>query len=101
MTTPAKPRGRFVISDEELEGLLYRYTHDITAMDRAGKFDPVSDRDKEIDHMTLILLQRMRKNVLLLGGAGIGKTALFVGLAQLINRGGVPKMLQNARIIEL
>lgn len=99
MSAAAKPR--FVVSDEELEGLVHRYTRDITAMDRAGKFDPITGRDAEIDHMTLILLQRLRKNILLLGAAGVGKTALFIGLAQWINAGKVPKMLQGARIIEL
>ena len=92
---------RFVIGEEELEGLLLRYTRDITAQDRAGKFDPIAGRDEEIDLMTLILLQRLRKNILILGGAGVGKTALFIGLAQLINANKVPKMLAGARVIEL
>ena len=68
----------FVISDDELEKLLNRYTHDITAQERAGRFDPITGRDEEIDQMTLILLQRLRKNIMLLGGAGVGKTALFI-----------------------
>ncbi|MFA5040483.1 MAG: AAA family ATPase [Bdellovibrionales bacterium] len=96
---PAK--SSFVISDAELESLLARYTRDITALERAGKFDPITGRDTEIDQMTLILLQRMRKNVMLLGGAGVGKTALFIGLSQWIAQKKVPKMLQNARLIEL
>ncbi len=95
----AKPS--FVISDGELEGLLTRYTRDITAQERAGKFDPISGRDTEIDQMTLILLQRLRKNIMLLGGAGVGKTALFIGLAQWIAQNKVPEMLRGARIIEL
>jgi ATP-dependent Clp protease ATP-binding subunit ClpA len=49
----------------------------------------------------LILLQRLRKNILLIGGAGVGKTALFIGLAQWINSGKVPKPLIDARLIEL
>lgn len=95
-TTPS-----YVISDAELEGLLNRYTRDITAQERAGKFDPISGRDTELDYMTLILLQRLRKNVMLLGGAGVGKTALFIGLAQWVAQNKVPPMLANARIIEL
>jgi ATP-dependent Clp protease ATP-binding subunit ClpA len=91
----------FIISDLELEGLLHRYTRDITAMDRVGKFDPITGRDNEIDQMTLILLQRLRKNVMLLGAAGVGKTALFIGLAQWINQNKVPKMIAGARVIEL
>jgi ATP-dependent Clp protease ATP-binding subunit ClpA len=89
------------VSDAELEGLLNKYTRDITAVDRSGKFDPISGRDEEIDQMTLILLQRLRKNILLLGGAGVGKTALFIGLAQWINADRVPEMLKGSRLIEL
>jgi ATP-dependent Clp protease ATP-binding subunit ClpA len=95
----AKPS--FIISDDELENLLTRYTRDITAQERSGRFDPISGRDNEIDMMTLILLQRLRKNVLLLGGAGVGKTALFIGLAQWIGKNKVPDMLKGSRMIEL
>jgi len=97
MTTTSK----FVISDEELEGLIGQYTRDVTAVDRTGKFDPITGRDEEIDLMTLILLQRLRKNVLLIGGPGVGKTALFIGLAQWINADKVPSLLRGARLIEL
>jgi ATP-dependent Clp protease ATP-binding subunit ClpA len=92
---------RFSISDEELDGLIHRYTRDVTAQQKAGKFDPISNRDEELDKMLLVLLQRLRKNVLLLGGAGVGKTALFIGLAQLVENDKVPGPLKNARIIEL
>ncbi|MFA4995392.1 MAG: AAA family ATPase [Bdellovibrionales bacterium] len=94
-------KSNFVISDAELESLLTRYTRDITAQERAGKFDPISGRDAEIDQMTLILLQRLRKNIMLLGGAGVGKTALFIGLSQWIAQNKVPAMLKGARLIEL
>ena len=94
-------KSNFIIPDAELESLLTRYTRDITAQERAGKFDPITGRDAELDQMTLILLQRLRKNVMLLGGAGVGKTALFIGLAQWIAQNKVPKMLKGARIIEL
>jgi ATP-dependent Clp protease ATP-binding subunit ClpA len=94
-------KSKFIISDDELEGLLHRYTHSITDFARDNRYDPITGRDDEINQMILILLQRMRKNVMLLGPAGIGKTALFAGLAQWINAGNVPKMLQGARIIEL
>ena len=97
----ATAKKRFAVSDEELDGLIGRYTRDITAQDKEGKFDPISGREEELDQMTLILLQRLRKNVMLLGPAGAGKTALFIGLAQLINAGKVPKMLKGARLIEL
>lgn len=92
---------QFKISDDELNGLIHRYTRDITEQDRAGKFDPVTGREQEVETMVLILLQRLRKNVLLLGGAGVGKTACFVALAQLVNAGKVPKMLKDAQVIEI
>jgi len=91
----------FVISDDELNELIARYTRDFTAQDRAGRFDPITGRDKEIHILLLILLQRLRKNAMLLGPAGVGKTALFIGLAQLINQNKVPRLLQGARVIEL
>lgn len=91
----------FIISDSELEGLLARYTRDFTAQDRSGRFDPISGRETELDKLTLVLLQRLRKNVMLLGPAGVGKTALFVGLAQRINQGRVPDILKGSRLIEL
>lgn len=96
MTEPA-----FTVSDDELNGLLSRYTRDFTAQDRAGRFDPISGRDKELQQVVLILLQRLRKNVILLGQAGVGKTALFIGLAQMINQDKVPGILKGARLIEL
>lgn len=96
MSTPS-----FVVSDNELNTLLQQYTRDFTAQDRDGRFDPISGREKELDHLTLILLQRLRKNAMLLGPAGVGKTALFVGLAQRINADKVPRLLKGARLIEL
>ncbi|NBX73217.1 MAG: ATP-dependent Clp protease ATP-binding subunit [Alphaproteobacteria bacterium] len=92
---------KFKIPDDEYADLLHRYTRDLTQLDKAGKFDPVTGRDDEMDKMLLILLQRLRKNVLLLGGAGVGKTALFVGLAQYINHNRVPAMLAGATVIEI
>ncbi|MDD5587313.1 MAG: AAA family ATPase, partial [Alphaproteobacteria bacterium] len=92
---------KFAIGDAELDPLIHRYTRDFTAEDRAGRFDPISGRERELDQLTLILLQRLRKNAMLLGPAGVGKTALFVGLAQRINQGRVPKLLQGSRLLEL
>lgn len=91
----------FIVSDTELNTLMHQYTRDFTAQDKAGRFDPITGRDSELQHVILILLQRLRKNAMLLGPAGSGKTALFVGLAQLINSNNVPKLLQGARLIEL
>lgn len=90
-----------VVSDDELEELIHKYCRDFTALARIGRFDPITGRDEEIDQVILILLQKGRKNAVLLAPAGVGKTALVVGLAQTVARDAVPDYLKNARVIEL
>ncbi|QQR68793.1 MAG: ATP-dependent Clp protease ATP-binding subunit [Alphaproteobacteria bacterium] len=91
----------YVVSDDLLEDLIFRFTRDITAMVRKGKFDPIIGREEEINHLELILLQRLRKNAMLIGPAGVGKSALFVGLAHKIVSDNVPRLLKDARVLEL
>lgn len=91
----------YMVSDEKLEDLISKYCNDFTAMEKQGRFDPITGRDKEIQDSILILLQKGRKNVCYLAGAGIGKTAMVVGLSQQINAGNVPALLKNARVIEV
>lgn len=97
MTQNWKP----TVSDEELENLITAYGNDFTADAADGRFDPITGRDKELDDLVLILLQRGRKNAVLLGPAGVGKTALAIGLAQRVALGKVPEMLKGARVIEI
>lgn len=92
---------KFVVTDDELEECIFQYCRDITALERKGRFDPITGREKEIDEVILILLQKGRKNAVLLAPAGVGKTAMVVGLAQRIASGNVPEYLQNARVIEI
>lgn len=94
-----KPKWR--VPDEQLEELIFKFARDISAQVSRDRFDPIIGRDKELYDLVMILLQRERKNVLLLAGAGVGKTALFVGLAQKIFKNEVPKKLAGARILEL
>jgi len=91
----------YIVSDEELEGLIRNYCTDYTANERAGRYDPITGRDKEIDDCILILLQKGRKNAVFLAPAGVGKTAAVVGLAQRIVRGDIPDYLKDARVIEV
>lgn len=91
----------FKVSDEELEDAIHKYCRDFTALARQDRFDPITGRDEEIDQVVLILLQKGRKNALLLAPAGVGKTALCVGLAQTIVKNAVPDYLKNARVIEV
>lgn len=89
------------ISDTEINELIHLYCRDFTELERAGRFDPIFGRDKEVDDMILILLQKGRKNVCLLAPAGVGKTAMCVALAQRIVKGDVPEPLRQARLIEI
>ncbi len=94
-------RLKFKVSDDHLEEMIFRYCREITEQERQGRFDPITGRDEEIEEMVLILLQKGRKNVMLLAPAGVGKTALVVGLAQKVVSKAVPDLLQNARLVEL
>jgi len=91
----------YVISDDQLKHLTDLYCRDFTALAAQNRFDPITGRDDEIDQAILILLQKGRKKVALLAPAGVGKTALVVGLAQRIISGNVPDYLKNARVLEV
>lgn len=80
---------------------LERYGVDLTAEAAAGKLDPVVGRDKEVDRLIHILLRRTKNNPIIIGEAGVGKTAIIEGLAQQIVSGQVPPDLAKKRIIQL
>ncbi len=80
---------------------LEKYGRDMTQLAREGKLDPVIGRDEEIRRVMRILNRRTKNNPVLVGEAGVGKTAIAEGLAQRIARGDVPEGLKSKRIIEL
>ena len=90
---------RSLASDEE--SLLARYSGNVTQDARSGKLDPVLCRDNEIDLMIDILCRRRKNNPIVVGEAGVGKSALIEGLALRIVAGQVPEKLQNTELVTL
>ncbi|HFI0469344.1 TPA: ATP-dependent Clp protease ATP-binding subunit [Streptococcus suis] len=82
-------------------GGLEDYTRDLTALAREGKMEPVIGRDAEISRMIQILSRKTKNNPVLVGDAGVGKTALALGLAQRVAAGEVPASLARMRVLEL
>lgn len=77
------------------------FGRDLTELARQGKLDPVIGRTNEIERVIQILSRRTKNNPVLLGEAGVGKTAIVEGLAQSIVSGNVPELLRDRRIVVL
>jgi len=86
---------------EEEKSALERFTVDLTALAREGRLDPVIGRDREIAQVIEVLSRRQKNNPVLVGDAGVGKTAIVEGLAQRIAAGDVPDHLKDKRILQL
>ncbi len=99
-----KVRGSHRVTDERAEsryGALNRFTIDLTQLASDAKLDPVIGRDVEIHRVMQTLIRRTKNNPVLIGGAGVGKTAIAEGLAQSIVSGDAPDELQNRRVLAL
>lgn len=82
-------------------GGLEDYTRDLTELARDGRLEPVIGRDQEISRIVRILSRKTKNNPVLVGDAGVGKTALALGLAQRVAAGQVPAELAKMRVLEL
>lgn len=80
---------------------LDKFGRDLTALARQGKLDPVLGRAQEIDRTIEVLARRKKNNPVLIGEAGVGKTAIVEGLAHRIVKGEVPEVLRGRRLVEI
>jgi ATP-dependent Clp protease ATP-binding subunit ClpB len=104
MQALSEVRGTQRVTDPDPEGkyqALERYTRDLTELARKGKLDPVIGRDEEIRRALQILARRTKNNPVLVGEAGVGKTAIVEGIGQRIASGDVPESLRDKRILAL
>jgi ATP-dependent Clp protease ATP-binding subunit ClpC len=97
-------RGGQRVTDPQAENryrTLEKYSRDMTQMAREGKLDPVIGRDTEILRLIQILSRRTKNNPVLIGEAGVGKTAIVEGLAQKIANNDVPEILAGKKVVSL
>ncbi len=87
-------------SDEDYN-VMEKFSTDLTALAREGKLDPVIGRDEEVRRIIQVLNRRTKNNPVLIGEAGVGKTAIVEGLAQRIIRTDVPESLKDTKLISL
>jgi ATP-dependent Clp protease ATP-binding subunit ClpC len=99
-----KIRGGHRVTDRQAESKyrsLEKYGHDLTELARLGKLDPVIGRENEIKRVIQILSRRTKNNPVIIGDAGVGKTAVAEGLAQKIAAEDVPDSLKGKKVVAL
>jgi ATP-dependent Clp protease ATP-binding subunit ClpA len=99
---PNKPQNETESEQEQIAGgALKNYTMDLNAQALAGKIDPLIGREIELERVIQTLCRRRKNNPLLVGEAGVGKTAIAEGLARLIIEDAVPEILRDAHVYSL
>jgi type VI secretion system protein VasG len=98
---PGEASGAMAPAQMGKQEALKKFTVDLTAQARSGKMDPIVGRDDEIRQVVDILMRRRQNNPILVGEAGVGKTAVVEGFAQRIARGDVPPSLKEVSLLSL
>ena len=99
-----KVRGSHRVTDQRAESRyrsLERFSIDLTELASTGQLDPVIGREAEVSRVMQTLIRRTKNNPVLIGGAGVGKTAIAEGLAQCIVSGNAPEELRDRRVLAL
>jgi type VI secretion system protein VasG len=99
--SPGEASGAIAPAQMGKQEALKKFTVDLTEQARSGKMDPIVGRDDEIRQVVDILMRRRQNNPILVGEAGVGKTAVVEGFAQRIARGDVPPMLKEVQLLAL
>ena len=101
-SSPAKPEAEEPAEQESQPGgALETYTQNLNALAIAGKIDPLIGRERELERVIQTLCRRRKNNPLLVGEAGVGKTAIAEGLARRIVEGNIPDLLRRAQVYAL
>ena len=103
---PSRAKTEYAMSRSRMqkyegEGLLEKYSKDLTESAKSGKVDPVIGREEEINRVIRILSRRTKNNPCLVGEPGVGKTAVVEGLARRIAEGNVPDCMKKKRVLSL
>ena len=98
---PGEASGAMAPASMGKQDALKQFTIDLTAQAREGKMDPIVGRDEEIRQCVDILMRRRQNNPMLVGEAGVGKTAVVEGFAQRVNAGDVPPQLKDVKLLAL
>ncbi|MEA2030110.1 MAG: Clp protease N-terminal domain-containing protein [candidate division Zixibacteria bacterium] len=103
IASTSAPSGKGAVGTDgkkEVAGTL-RYCIDLTNQAAAGEFDPMIGREDELQQLIQILLRRRKNSPVLVGGAGVGKTAIVEGVSQAVIDGRIPEKLKNIKVMEV